>query len=58
MQCMKHDCQEELTEQSRIYVGRNAYSKNEVWKVFYECPQGHKYQEKIEIEGTANSSAK
>lgn len=58
MNCMNGNCKKQMSEKNRTYVGRNAISNNEVWRVFYECPDGHKYNEKVEIEGTANSAAR
>jgi len=56
MECMNRDCKEEMTETGRQYVGKNALSNNDVYRVFYKCPKGHTWSEKVEIEGTSTNS--
>ena len=53
MQCNTRGCKEQMTEDSREYVGKNASSGNDVVRIKYRCSNGHTFSEKVEVEGTS-----
>lgn len=52
--CQNRNCKKTMTETSREYVGRNFFTRNKVYRIYYECPDGHTFNEKVDIDGTAN----